>query len=89
MLGAVHPWRIGLQYHLHCAPIQAPPPAPTLAPVIPGRLAAATPTPPRNATSRPHLRHHQGVAVGVFLRELLELDVLNHGALVDTQQRTP
>ena len=89
MLGAVHPRRLGLQYHLHRAPIQAPPPAPTRTPVIAGRPAAATPTPPRNATSRPHPRHHQGVAVGVFLRELLKLDVLNHRALVDTQQRTP
>src|ERR1700741_1179455 len=51
------------------------------------RLTAATT--PRNTTSRPHPRHHQRVAVGVFLLALLELDVFDHGALVDTQQRTP
>jgi hypothetical protein len=89
MGGAIHPRRIGLQHHLHGAPIQAPPPAPTLTPVIPGRPAAAAATTPRNTTSRPHPRHHQRVAVGVFLLELLDLDVLDHRALVDTQQRTP
>src|SRR6478609_4283895 len=88
-VGQFTPRRIGLQHHLHRAPIQAPPPAPTRTPVIAGRPTAATPTPPRNTTARPHPRHHQRLALGVFLLELLELDVLNHGALVDTQQRTP
>src|SRR6476469_3497618 len=80
MGGAVHPRRIGLQHHLHRAPIQPPPPAPTRTPVIPGRPAAAATTTPRNTTARPHPRHHQRLALGVFLLELLELDV--HGALV-------
>ena len=65
MARAIHPRRIGLQHHLHGAPIQAPPPAPTLTPVIPGRPATAAATPPRNPTSRPYPRHHQRVAVGV------------------------
>ena len=85
MAGAIHPRRIALQHHLHGAPIQAPPAAPTLTAVIPGRPAAAAATTPRNTTSRPHPRHHQRGAVSL----LAELDVLDHRALVDTQQRTP
>jgi len=87
--GAVHPRGLGLQHHLHRAPIQAPPPAPTLTPVIPGRPAAAAATTPRNTTARPHPRHHQRLAVGNFVLQLLKFDVLDHRALIDTQQPTP
>jgi hypothetical protein len=83
---AVHPRRIGLQHHLHRAPIQAPPPAPTLTPVIPGRPAAAAATAARNPAAWPHPRHHQLGAVSPLL---VELDVLDHRALIDTQQPTP
>jgi hypothetical protein len=86
---AVHPGRIGLQEHLNGAPIQAPPPAQTLTAVIPGCLATAAATAARNTTSRPHPRFHPRLTVGVVLLGFLELDVLDHGALVDTQQRTP
>ena len=86
MRGAVHPRRIGLQHHLHGAPIQAPPAAPTLTPVIPGRPAAAAATAARNTASWPHPRHHQLGAVSPLL---VELDVLDHRALIDTQQPTP
>ena len=44
MGGAIHPRRVGLQHHLHRAPIQAPPPAPTLTPVIQRRPSLAVPT---------------------------------------------
>ncbi len=89
MGGAVHPRRIGLQHHLHRAPVQAPPPTPALTPVIPGRLASTAATTPPHTTSRPHPSHHHRIAVSVFCPTLLELDVFDHGALVDTQQRTP
>ena len=86
VIGAVHPRRLGLQHHLHRAPIQATPPARARTAVIPGRPAPTAATPTRDPTARAHPRHYQRLAVGVFL---LELDVFNHGALVDTQQRTP
>ena len=86
MSGAIHPRRIGLQHHLHGAPIQAPPPASALTPVIPGRPAPTPAAAARNPTSWPHPRHHQRGAVSVVL---VELDVLDHRALVDTQQPTP
>jgi len=92
VLGAVHPRGIGLQHDLHRAPIQAPPPAGALTPVIPGSPTTTQSAATRNPTSGPHPRHHQRAATGVIsvLEPLgfLELDVLDHGALVDTQQRT-
>ncbi len=84
--GAVHPRGLGLQHHLHGAPIQAPPPARALTPVIPGRPAAAAATAARNSASRPHPRHHQLGAVSLLL---VELDVPDHRPLIDTQQPTP
>ena len=86
VLGAAHPRRIGLQHHLHGAPIQAPPPAPTLTPVIPGRPAPAAATAAPRRASRPHPRHHQLGAVSPLL---VELDALDHRVLIDTQQPTP
>ena len=83
---AVHPRRIGLQHHLHRAPIQAPPPAPTLTPVIPRRPAAAAATAARNPASWSHPRHHQLNPASPLL---VELDVLDHRPLIDTQQPTP
>ena len=88
MLGAVHPRRLSLQHHLHGAPIQAPPPATTLTPVIPRPPTATTAAAARNPTSWPHPRQHQLGAVSRARVELLELDVLDHRALVDTQQPT-
>jgi hypothetical protein len=81
---AVHPRRIGLQHHLHRSPIQAPPPAPTLTPVIQRCLALTPATTTRNPASWPHPRHHQ-----LGARVLGELNVLDHRAAVDTQQPTP
>ena len=86
MRGTAHPRRIRLQQRPHGSPIQAPPAPPTLTPVIPGRLAAAAATPARNTASWPHPRHHQLGAVSPLL---VELDVLDHRALIDTQQPTP
>ena len=83
---AVHPRRIGLQDRLHRAPIQAPPPAPTLTAVIPRRPAAAAATAARDPASWPHLRHHELDAVSPLL---VELDVLDHRPLIDTEQPTP
>src|SRR6476619_2057808 len=51
------------------------------------RGASASSTTCTVPQSRP--RHHQRLALGVFLLELLQLDVFNHGALIDTQQPTP
>lgn len=85
MGGAVHPRRLGLQEHLDGAPIQTVPLAQARTAVIPGRLATAATTAAQHCTSWPHPGDHPRTVSGVIL---LEFDVLNHGALVDTQQRT-
>ena len=59
VLGAIHPRRLGLQHHLHRPPIQAPPPARTLAPVIQRRPAPTAPTTAQSTAARAHPRHHQ------------------------------
>ena len=58
VFGAAHPRRLGLEHHLHGAPIQAPPPARTLTPVIPRPPTATTAAAARNPTSWPHPRQH-------------------------------
>ncbi|CKR39914.1 Uncharacterised protein [Mycobacterium tuberculosis] len=85
MGGAVHPRRLGLQEHLDGAPIQTAPLAQARTAVIPGRLATAATTAAQHCTSWPHPGDHPRTVSGVIL---LEFDILNHGALVDTQQRT-
>jgi hypothetical protein len=76
------PRRIRLLHHLHRAPIQAPPPAPTFTAVIPGRPTPATATTTRHPASWPYPGHHQLHPVGLLLTELNPLD---HSAAVDTQ----
>ena len=87
--GAVDPRGVGLQHHLHRAPIQGPPAAPTFTTVIvfgKRRLGPAAPTPTRHRASRPHPGHHQ---LGAARALLVEPDALDYSAAVDTQQITP
>lgn len=85
----VHPGCGRFDEHPDRAAVQAAPPAHSLTTVIPRRpdMALAAPAPGSTARTCPH--HHCGDLASVVAVGLLELDVFNHGALVDTQQRTP
>jgi hypothetical protein len=84
MLGTAHPRRIGLEDATQCPEIEAPPPASSLALVIAGgslpAASAATPTVLAEA-------HADDDDLLVILA--LDLHVLDHDALVDTDELPP
>jgi hypothetical protein len=83
VLCAVHPRRVGLQQRADLTKIQRPPTATALTLVIARRSAPAAPTtPPIAEPPRPHTSDYR---VGL----LIELDSLDHRAVIDAEQPTP
>jgi hypothetical protein len=84
VLGTAHPRRIGLEDTTQGPEIEAAPPASSLALVIAGRspptASAATPT----VLSEAHVDDDDLLAV-----LLLDLHVLDHDAVVDTDELAP
>ena len=84
MLGTAHPRRIGLEDTTQGPEIEAPPPASSLALVIAGRppptASAATPT----VLAQAHMDDDDLLALLA-----LDLHVLDHDALVDTDELPP
>jgi hypothetical protein len=73
---------VGLQERANLTKIQRPPPTATLALVIARRTTPTTPTAPLVEPPRSHTCDDS-------VDLLVELDALDHGVLIDTEQPTP
>ena len=82
MVGAVDPWRVGLDEHPHRAGIQRPPPPSSLTPVIAGAAPTALAATTGDTPAEP-ARHHDLAGV------LVELDGLDDDAAFDADHPRP
>ena len=84
VLFAVHPRRIGLEVTAQRPEVEAAPPAPSLSLVIAWRTFPAAATAPPAALPHAHLDDDDLLVVLT-----LDLDVLDHDAVVDTDDLSP
>ena len=82
MVGAGHPWRVGLDEHPHRAGIQRPPPPSSLTLVIAAATPIAAPAATPRASAEP-ARHDDLAGV------LVELDGLDHHVAFDADHPRP